>query len=365
MEQNFFQPFIGCLAEKAFSEENSRGRIKLDSDYPNLGLYSFYFLDKNKILQSKGYRRIMDKTQVFPDHYHNVHIRNRSIHTAEAVAHGILIADILGLNKDLVEAILLFHDIGHTPYGHLGEDVICKISGKKFKHSVMSVILAQKIERSGEGMNLLFETLEGGLYHSRECDDLSVASGLPLEYGVAMLADKIAYVFSDLNDALSCGYLSQKDLPEEFFSFGETQRERISNLIYSLVMESFEAKTLSFCKSELAINFQILRNWSYENFYYKLNKEESMVKLREKMNKVCLFMQGEAPLFNQNYLLSVALMTDNEINRIYNWLEKHSEDEKFNFKTLSYYEILKSFPDDHFVNIFDADLHPEDFHRWG
>lgn len=356
-----YQLFWNCLSKQAFLEKNSLGRISLDRDYPFFNsLDNIYFLDKNKIIQSKAYRRIGDKTQVFSDEYNNIHIRNRLIHTSEAVAIGIMIAKILGLNQALVESILLVHDIGHTPFGHLGENRISLISGKKFKHSVMSIVIAQKVERSGAGMNLSFETLEGGLYHSREDDNLEIKEKYPLEYGVGMLADKISYVFSDLNDALSCGYLTQKELPDEFFFFGKNQRERISNLIFALAMESCEENTLSFNKSEAAIKFKDLRSWSYENFYRKMDRTS----LTKKINEVCLFMESEAPLFGQDYLLPIALMTDKEINRIYNWLEKHPDHEKFDFRTLSYYEILRKFPEGHFVDIFNADLDPKKFENF-
>lgn len=356
-----YQSFWNCLSKQAFSEKDSLGRISLDRDYPFFNSSDdIYFLDKNKIIQSKAYRRIGDKTQVFSDEYDNIHLRNRLIHTSEAVTTGLMIAKILGLNQSLVESILLVHDIGHTPFGHLGEGVISLISGRKFKHSVMSIVIAQRVERSGAGMNLSFETLEGGLYHSRDDNDLDIKGKYPLEYGVAMLADKISYVFSDLNDALNCGYLTQKDLPDEFFFFGKNQRERISNLILALAIESCEEKTLSFGKSETATKFKNLRSWSYENFYRKIDRSSST----KKMNEVCFFMQSEAPLFDQNYLLPIALMTNKEINRIYNWLEKHPENEKFDFRTLSYYEILRKFPEGHFVDIFNADLDPKKFENF-
>jgi len=361
-----FQPFLNCLADKAFLCENSRGRrinaVETDDDQMYFGVMNPYFIDKNKILLSKSYRRMNDKTQVFFDHK-NIHVRNRLIHTSSAITIGVMIARITGLNEALVEAILLLHDTGHTPYGHLGERVISKIADRKFQHATMSVVVAQKVERSGKGINASYETLEGALHHSRNYNDLTVVSNQPLEYGVASLADKLAYVPDDLNDAIRCAYLKSTDIPGEYFSLGKNQRERVMNIIYALVSESYEMKNLSFCQSDVAKNFQLVRQWSFNNFYLKLDSEIQRIVGWKKIEDAYDFIANHSPLFGQDPLLPIALMGDSEINRINVWLKKHNKNEKFKFENLSYYEILKSFPEGHKVDMFNADLNPSNFSK--
>ena len=140
--------FKGSLSDKAFISSKSIGRrFNNDNDL----MYDFldpFFLDREKIRLSKSYRRLADKTQVFPTDLHS-NVRNRLIHTNDVVNLASLFANILGLNVYLAEAIAYGHDIGHTPFGHLGERLICDLSKKEFTHNVMSVVVAQKVERKG------------------------------------------------------------------------------------------------------------------------------------------------------------------------------------------------------------------------
>ena len=151
-----------------------------------------------RIIQSKAYRRLPYKTQVIslPD---CVHVRTRAIHTNEVIGISSRIADRLGLNLSLCEAIAAGHDIGHTPYGHAGEEVLSKFGVKPFNHALNGVLIAQHIERNGMGLNLCHETLEGMLNHSRGAGKLAIVNSKPAEYSVVMFSDKIAYTFSDLN----------------------------------------------------------------------------------------------------------------------------------------------------------------------
>jgi dGTPase len=142
-----FSDYKGSLSSMAFNSNNSLGRrYKNDMD----SVYNFldpFFLDREKIRLSKSYRRLADKTQVFPlNLYINSHIRNRLIHTNDVVNLSAIFSNILGLNVYLSEAIAYGHDIGHTPFGHLGERLIQNLSGKNFTHYVMSVVIAQKID---------------------------------------------------------------------------------------------------------------------------------------------------------------------------------------------------------------------------
>ena len=121
--------------------------------------------DKNKLLHSKANRRLLEKTQV-QSGPENINIRSRKSHTDEVMANSVIISEGLGLNTPLCEAIALGHDIGHVPYGHVGESTLSELCGEKFRHEVFGVCVAQHIERRGQGLNLSLPVLEGILAHS-------------------------------------------------------------------------------------------------------------------------------------------------------------------------------------------------------
>ena len=359
-----FRPYFGSLKSKAFQVENSRGRrypVETDEDAAYIQVFGPFFVDREKICLSKSFRRLADKTQVFIDHKENSHVRDRKIHTDEVASMSIQIAGVLGLNVCLAEAIALGHDLGHTPFGHLGERAIAEISGKDFRHEIMSVVMAQKVERAGQGLNLSFEVLEGILKHSCGADDLKIDPTLPLEYGVVMLADKIAYVFSDLNDALRLGYFTETELPLELFSLGKNQRERWLNCVFSLVKESSEKGALSFHDSEVAQQFNVLRSWSFKNFYKTINDQEGSVKGTSELKTVYKFFNENFGLFSYDPLLSLALLTDREVKKIITFAEHPTIRDIKGLEKFSFVEILRKFPIDHKIDIFNPDLNSKDF----
>jgi dGTPase len=257
--------YLYALADKAFQDKNSRGRAEKPDGLSLEDELSPFFLDAGAIMNSKAFRRLRDKAQVFllPD---QCHVRTRMIHTLEVADAAVKIARLLGLNADLCQAIALGHDIGHTPYGHKGETFISKVTGKNFDHQIFSAVVAQRIERKGNGLNLAAETLQGIMNHSRSMDSLAVDDHLPQEYAVVMLSDKICYSFSDFNDALRYGYLDKKDTGI-FLAMGGNQRERMETCLEALIRESAEAGRISFFASSTAKMFQYLRKWMMENVY--------------------------------------------------------------------------------------------------
>jgi dGTPase len=310
MKKNLFLEFIGCLENLAFKPENSLGRRY--SEDPD-SLYFFldpFLLDREKIRLSKSYRKLADKRQVFPPGIHS-NVRNRLIHTNEVVNLSVILSEILGLNTHLAEAIAHGHDIGHTPFGHLGERLIRELSKSNFSHNVMSVVTAQKIERRGLGLNLTYETLEGILHHSRGNNKMSVNSDISAEATLVMYCDKIAYTFSDLNDALKVKFLSKDSLPKLVKYFGKNQRERIANVIYNVVLESAEERKVSFSKSECAQHFEELKSWMYENVYFKLDSQGEREKVFKNLESVYNFItkRFEGKL---DPGLAISTMTDSE-----------------------------------------------------
>lgn len=345
--------FKGSLSKKAFISSNSVGR-RFDNDIDLV--YDFldpFFLDREKIRLSKSYRRLADKTQVFaPDLHSNV--RNRLIHTNDVVNLASLFASILGLNIYLAEAIAYGHDIGHTPFGHLGERLICNLSGKKFAHNVMSVVVAQKIERKGLGLNLSYETLEGILNHSRGSGDMNINSNLTEESNLVMLSDKIAYTFSDLNDSIRVGYIDESRLPKIIKYFGKNQRERMLNLSLSFIKESSEEGKISFSKSEASKKFAELRNWMYENVYLTLDGESYRNIIYEELKEISFYIQKNFSGKIDPYF-AISCMTDSEVKNLFKDISNGGVKNNYGFN-----EIINNFQDKN-IDIFNHDLNKNDF----
>ncbi|MFC1741877.1 HD domain-containing protein [Nanoarchaeota archaeon] len=266
--------------------------------------------DFNKIIQSKSYRRLAYKTQVFtlPD---NPHVRTRLMHTSEVMASSMMISENLGLNTNLCLAIAAGHDLGHTPYGHMGERLLSAIGRKKFKHHVNSVVVAQHIERKGKGLNLSYETLEGMLNHSRGSGELTVDDTLPQEYAAVMFADKISYMFSDVNDALRYGDVSEHELPDAIRWLGFNQRTRTEKVIQALLDESREKGHVQFSEGEVFEQFDELKTFMYDVVYPRLNG--IVEALQGQMIPLIVKYFTDQPFFNGvDPVLLTSLLTDKE-----------------------------------------------------
>lgn len=273
-----------------------------------------YFSDVERIRCSKSLRRLAYKTQVFTQP-NNSHVRTRLVHTMEVVSVGLTIArrfnmlnnDKFKINEKLVEAICMGHDIGHTPFGHRGEQVLGSFS-EGFKHQKNSVVMLELIERQGKGLGLTKETLLGIIRHSKGEGTLeSLKHHLP-EHTIAMYSDKIAYLFADLMDAQRYKFLEK--MPEEAVKLGLSQREQTKRCIDSLIRESLEKEYVSFFDSEEAIIFSKIKKFMYENVY---SKKDSIL-INHMVEGVYNFFSKELPEHDTVLLLS--MLTDSEIMRI-------------------------------------------------
>gem|GEM_PF-4229309 len=209
-------------------------------------------VDQDKIQKSKAFRRLGDKAQVLPNaKEENIHIRNRLIHSIEVARLSATFCDMLNhkfaekkipirLNKHLCIAAGLGHDIGHTPLGHIGEDFIFDKTHKEFKHNIYSTVVAQEIERKGNGLNLSNETLYAILNHTTNHGNLFLKEN-PQEEAVVMIMDKIAYVLSDFNDGLRQGYIKDLHTIQAFDKLGKDQRTREYILLNTLADETIKA----------------------------------------------------------------------------------------------------------------------------
>jgi dGTPase len=203
--------------------------------------------DRDRIIHSKAFRRLKHKTQVFiapsGDHY-----VTRLTHTLEVSQIARTIARALNLNEDLTEAISLGHDLGHTPFGHVGEDVLNEIYPGGFSHNVQSVRVVEILEKEGKGLNLTREVREGILKHSKSREGIlgeNWETPSTLEGQVCKIADTIAYVNHDIGDALRAGLIAAADLPQPaIVVLGSSHSARINTLVSDVVEHSWAATGL-------------------------------------------------------------------------------------------------------------------------
>ena len=262
-----------CLSEYATKAGSSKGRVFPETEDE---LRTCFQRDRDRIIHSKALRRLMHKTQVFlapeGDHY-----RTRLTHTLEVSQIARTIARSLNLNEDLTEAIAMGHDLGHTPFGHNGEDFLNQIHPGGFNHAEQSLRVVDVIEKtsSGKPLNLSFEVRDGILNHG------SKATQATPEGKIVSLSDRIAYINHDIDDALRAKVISLDEIPKECLDlFGYTHGERINSLV-SDVIRSSDGKSVISQSEEYAIYMNILRDWMFENVY-----KNPVVKKHAELEKV-------------------------------------------------------------------------------
>lgn len=222
--------------------------------------------DRDRILHSKAFRRLKHKTQVFLSPFDD-HFRTRLTHTLEVSQIGRTIARALDLNEDLVEAISLGHDLGHTPFGHCGESVLNELVDGGFHHNIQSVRVVEVLEH----LNLCKETIDGIFTHT-----WGYTPKTP-EGKVVQLADKIAYINHDIEDSIRAGVISENDLPKDCIEyFSSNQSKRLNKMIHEVVNNSIGK--IDIAMSEEAWGYTTkLRDWMFQNVYI-----DSPAKLEEK-----------------------------------------------------------------------------------
>lgn len=221
-----------CLGPHATLAVNSRGRLRSEAPDP---IRTCFMVDRDRVVHSKSFRRLKHKTQVFiaprGDHY-----RSRLTHTLEVNQIAKTIGAGLNLNIDLIEAMALAHDVGHTPFAHAGEEVLNQLLPGGFRHNENSIRVLTRVEqhRSGPGLNLSVEVLDGVLHHSGYGTQGQLAE--TAEGRVIRLSDKIAYVQHDIDDSIRGGLLSLQDLPREYIDvLGESHSQRIATLVIDTI----------------------------------------------------------------------------------------------------------------------------------
>lgn len=258
------------LSPYASRSKESKGREREETE---CDIRTVYQRDRDRIIHSKAFRRLKDKTQVFlaaqGDHY-----RTRLTHTLEVSQIARTIAKALELNEDLVEAIALGHDLGHTPFGHAGEDALNTICPSGFAHYKQSVRVVEKLEKNGKGLNLSWEVRDGIRNHR--------TSGKPatLEGQVVRLCDKIAYIHHDMDDAERAGILSEDDIPITLrVMLGDSCRERLNTFIHDIIKNSYGKNQVTM-SDDVEEGMRTLRQLMFDNVYKnpETKKEEEKAK---------------------------------------------------------------------------------------
>ena len=219
------------LSDKACLSVNSKGRV---TEEEKCSLRTDFQRDRDRIIHSNSFRRLKHKTQVFlspeGDHY-----RTRLTHTLEVSQIARTIANGLSLNGDLTEAVALGHDLGHTPFGHAGERALNSVFPGGFRHYDQSLRVVEKLEKNGKGLNLTYEVRDGIACHTRgkEADTL--------EGRIVKLADKIAYINHDIDDAVRAGVMCEEDIPLEIRkALGFKKSARINTMVLNVVENSVD-----------------------------------------------------------------------------------------------------------------------------
>ncbi len=252
------------LSPQAQLSTNTKGRAFYEEPCT---IRTEYARDRDRIIHSKAFRRLKHKTQVFIS-LDNDHYRTRLTHTLEVSQIARTIARALRLNEDLVEAISLGHDLGHTPFGHSGERSLNNLNPNGFKHYEQSLRVVDVLERNGAGMNLTHEVRDGIFCHTGE-NMAQTLEGIIVKY-----SDRIAYINHDIDDAVRAGVITADDIPKDFkYVLGETHSERIDTLIGDIVKNSLNQNQIRM-SPEIYSAMMNLRSFMFEYVYSKLSKRD-------------------------------------------------------------------------------------------
>ena len=294
-ESNFMSPF-GCQSA------HSKGREKAEGASP---IMTAFQVDRDRIVYSNAFRRLKHKTQVFlrplGDEY-----RTRLTHTLEVAQMARTIARAMFLNEDLAEAIALGHDLGHTPFGHGGETVLREIFSAHYSHHSQSLRVVEVLENDGKGLNLTWEVRDGILKHSKGYgkimpDDPSELAGT-IEGRVVRIADIMAYLNHDLDDAVRSGVITTDQVPDVCRRIlGATHWERATAMINDLVFSSGPDKdrfVLSM-SDEVFGAMAVLREFLYENVYRSPLVHNEFVKAKKILSELYAYFLDNTAMLEQ------------------------------------------------------------------
>lgn len=280
----------------------SKGRKR---EEPQCDLRPVFQRDRDRILHCKSFRRLKQKTQVFllpsGDHY-----RTRLTHTLEVAQNARTIGKALRLNEDLVEAIALGHDLGHTPFGHAGERALNGVCAHGFKHNEQSVRVVEVLEKDGQGLNLTWEVIDGIRNHKSACMPST------LEGQIVRLSDKIAYVNHDIDDAVRGGILTEEDLPGDLRAvLGNSTGERLSTLTHDVIIHSMDRNEIRM-SDEIRQALMDLRKFMFENVYQNEVAKQEETKAIQMIERLYFYYEDHIEMLPDRYLRRLEMGDDEE-----------------------------------------------------
>ncbi len=286
LEKQTLSPFASCSA-------NTRGREKpiCEDD-----LRTDYQRDRDRILHCNAFRRLMNKTQCFisPD---NDHFRTRLTHTLEVAQISRTLARALRLNEDLAEAIALGHDLGHTPFGHMGERSLDRLMPGGFRHREQSLRVVDCLENKGEGLNLTWEVRDGILHHSGPVPPQT------LEGQCVSKADRIAYINHDIEDAIRAGVLSRERLPGSAIRLlGLTRGERIDTLVRDVIDQSI-GKDRIMMSELISSAMNELRSFLFDTVYMRPEAQKMEDKANRLIETLFAYVMKHPDIMSEDYIL--------------------------------------------------------------
>ena len=326
------------LEENMYNHENnlskfaslSKNAIRLKQEESDIR--PAYFRDIDRIIYSLSYTRYIDKTQVF-SLKENDHISKRIIHVQFVSKIAKTIGRALGLNEDLIEAIALGHDLGHVPFGHVGEKILNDISLKYdntyFNHNAQSVRELMSLEKNGQGLNITIQVLDGILCHNGEflsgkyipkkksvqtfLDDYNntyinekantMLIPMTLEGCVVRISDIVGYIGRDIEDAIMLGILKKEELPKEITSvLGNNNREIINTIVTDIINNSLN-KPYLLLSDDVYKALKALKNFNYKHIYDKANTKEQIKKYEEMFNFLFQFFLNDLENKNKDTII--------------------------------------------------------------
>lgn len=284
------------LSKYAAKSANSLGR---DKEEEPCDIRTCYQRDRDRIIHCKAFRRLKHKTQVFlapaGDHY-----RTRLTHTLEVSQIARTIAVSLRLNENLTEAIALGHDLGHTPFGHAGEDALNSVCSEGFTHFEQSIRVVELLEKKGEGLNLTKEVRDGIINHR--------TSGNPstMEGKIVRLSDKIAYINHDIDDAIRARILKEEDIPKEYKDIlGNTKQKRLNTMIYDIVNNSMDRPDI-IMSPEIESAMMGLRKFMFENVYSNNVAKEEEFKAKSMLKSMYEYYMEHIDELPEEYIYMIS-----------------------------------------------------------
>lgn len=284
LERRIMSPYA-CLSSA------SKGRERQEEE---CSVRTCFQRDRDRILHSKSFRRLKHKTQVFTipegDHY-----RTRLTHTLEVAQIARTISRALRLNEDLTEAIALGHDLGHTPFGHAGEDALNEVMEAGFKHNHQSLRVVDVLEGRG-GLNLTYEVRDGILNHT---GDVRPAT---LEGQVVRIADRVAYINHDIDDAIRGGILTIGDLPKECLAaLGLEHRNRINTMVLDLIQNNWEEPYEIKMSPAIQLVTEQLRNFLFTHVYVGSDAKREETKTKHVVQKLFYYFLEHCEALPEEY----------------------------------------------------------------